>query len=77
MRTFTHLPVNEIEGRINELLERYDLKNVADAKPESLPLGVKQRLQLAVAVLHRPRCSFSTSQPRVSIRSPATRSGAR
>ena len=49
-----HLPANEIEGRINELLERYDLKNVADAKPESLPLGVKQRLQLAVAVLHRP-----------------------
>ena len=27
---------------------------VADAKPESLPLGVKQRLQLAVAVIHRP-----------------------
>ena len=36
------------------MLERYDLKDVADAKPESLPLGVKQRLQLAVAVLHRP-----------------------
>ena len=34
--------------------ERYDLKQVADAKPESLPLGIKQRLQLAVAVLHRP-----------------------
>jgi ribosome-dependent ATPase len=49
-----HLPPNEIEGRISELLERYDLKEVADAKPESLPLGVKQRLQLAVAVLHRP-----------------------
>jgi ribosome-dependent ATPase len=49
-----HLPSNDIEGRINELLERYDLKAVADAKPESLPLGVKQRLQLAVAVLHRP-----------------------
>ena len=49
-----HLPANEIKGRIEELLERYDLKNVADAKPESLPLGVKQRLQLAVAVLHRP-----------------------
>ena len=49
-----HLLPNEIEGRINELLERYDLKAVADAKPESLPLGVKQRLQLAVAVLHRP-----------------------
>jgi len=50
-----HLPSNEIKGRINELLERYDLKSVTDAKPESLPLGVKQRLQLAVAVLHRPR----------------------
>ena len=49
-----HLPANEVAPRINELLERYDLKSVADAKPESLPLGVKQRLQLAVAVLHRP-----------------------
>src|SRR5262249_52119007 len=49
-----HLPANEIAGRIKELLERYDLKGVADAKPESLPFGVKQRLQLAVAVLHRP-----------------------
>jgi ribosome-dependent ATPase len=27
---------------------------VADAKPASLPLGMKQRLQLAVAVLHQP-----------------------
>ena len=26
----------------------------ANAKPESLPLGIKQRLQLAVAVLHEP-----------------------
>jgi ribosome-dependent ATPase len=49
-----HLPANEVEGRIKELLDRYDLKEAADAKPESLPLGVKQRLQLAVAVLHRP-----------------------
>jgi ribosome-dependent ATPase len=49
-----HLPANEVEPRLKELLERYDLKAAADAKPESLPLGVKQRLQLAVAVLHRP-----------------------
>src|SRR6201993_4188253 len=49
-----HLPPNEIEGRIAELLEKYDLKDAANTKPESLPLGVKQRLQLAVAVLHRP-----------------------
>jgi ribosome-dependent ATPase len=49
-----HLPEKEVEGRIKELLERYDLKEAAETKPESLPLGVKQRLQLAVAVLHRP-----------------------
>jgi len=49
-----HLPSDKIEGRIQELLKRYDLASVADAKPESLPLGIKQRLQLAVAVLHEP-----------------------
>ncbi|RAI39670.1 ribosome-associated ATPase/putative transporter RbbA [Rhodoplanes roseus] len=49
-----HLPPAEIAPRIRELLARYDLKEVADARPESLPLGIKQRLQLAVAVLHRP-----------------------
>ena len=41
-------------GRIEELLERYDLKSVVNARPDSLPLGIKQRLQLAVAVLHEP-----------------------
>ena len=49
-----HLPPDKVEGRIQELLQRYDLANVANAKPESLPLGIKQRLQLAVAVLHEP-----------------------
>jgi ribosome-dependent ATPase len=49
-----HLPRSEIDGRVAELLQVYDLSAVADARPESLPLGIKQRLQLAVAVLHRP-----------------------
>ncbi len=49
-----HLPPRQIEGRIEELLQRYDLKEVAAARPEGLPLGIKQRLQLAVAVLHKP-----------------------
>jgi ribosome-dependent ATPase len=49
-----HLPPGEIEGRLKELLRRYDLENVENARPESLPLGIKQRLQLAVAVLHEP-----------------------
>jgi ribosome-dependent ATPase len=49
-----HLPTNERGGRIRELLARFDLEDVEDERPETLPLGVKQRLQLAVAVLHRP-----------------------
>jgi ribosome-dependent ATPase len=49
-----HLPAGEVGGRVKELLQRYDLASVADERPESLPLGIKQRLQLAVAVLHRP-----------------------
>jgi ribosome-dependent ATPase len=49
-----HLPADKIGDRIEDLLKRYDLKSVANAKPESLPLGIKQRLQLAVAVLHEP-----------------------
>lgn len=49
-----HLPPGEIPGRIAELLTRFDLETVADERPESLPLGIRQRLQLAVAVLHSP-----------------------
>jgi len=49
-----HLPTPEIPGRIAELLTRFDLVAVADERPDSLPLGIRQRLQLAVAVLHRP-----------------------
>ena len=49
-----HLPREKIAPRLAELLERYDLKAFVNARPDSLPLGIKQRLQLAVAVLHEP-----------------------
>jgi ribosome-dependent ATPase len=49
-----HLPPEKVAGRIEDLLERYDLKSVVNSRPDSLPLGMKQRLQLAVAVLHEP-----------------------
>jgi ribosome-dependent ATPase len=49
-----HLPPEKTAGRIADLLERYDLTAVVNARPDSLPLGIKQRLQLAVAVLHEP-----------------------
>jgi ribosome-dependent ATPase len=48
------LPENRREARVREMLERFDLLGVADIRPESLPLGQRQRLQLAVAVLHQP-----------------------
>src|SRR5262249_36295707 len=38
-----HLPGNQINGRVEELLEQYHLKDVADEFPADLPLGVKQR----------------------------------
>ncbi len=49
-----HLPGSRRAARVDELLERFDLSDVAAATPASLPLGVRQRLQLAVAVLHEP-----------------------
>ncbi len=48
------LSEQQMDIRINELLARFDLGDVRHSNPNGLPLGVKQRLQLAVAVLHRP-----------------------
>jgi ribosome-dependent ATPase len=47
-------PEDEGEERVHELLERFGLVPVADTLAESLPLGIRQRLSLAVAVLHKP-----------------------
>ncbi|MDI4638517.1 MULTISPECIES: ribosome-associated ATPase/putative transporter RbbA [Halomonadaceae] len=49
-----HLPKARRGPRVAELIERFDLGAVAESTPDSLPLGVRQRLQLAVAVLHAP-----------------------
>jgi ribosome-dependent ATPase len=48
------LPSNQIEPRVAEMLAEYDLADVADQRPEDLPLGIRQRLQLAAAVIHKP-----------------------
>ena len=48
------LPVAERGKRVDEMLDRFGLRDVADSEPESLPLGIRQRLQLAVAIQHRP-----------------------
>ncbi len=48
------LPPAEGDERIAALAARFGLATVMDALPDALPLGIRQRLQLAVAVLHRP-----------------------
>lgn len=49
-----HIPDGEIPGRVAEMSERFMLSEVEDALPTTLPLGIRQRLSLAVAVIHRP-----------------------
>ncbi|MBL9084225.1 MAG: ribosome-associated ATPase/putative transporter RbbA [Planctomycetales bacterium] len=48
------LPADAIPGRVQEMMERFDLTAVADVLPGNLPLGRRQRLSLAVALIHQP-----------------------
>ena len=47
-------PAGELEARVASALARFDLDAVANALPTELPLGMRQRLQLAAACLHQP-----------------------
>lgn len=49
-----HMPESEIPARVREMLQQFGLESVPDRLPEKLPLGVRQRLSLAVAMVHRP-----------------------
>lgn len=49
-----HIPDAEIPQRVAQMSERFMLSDVEDMLPEALPLGIRQRLSLAVAVIHRP-----------------------
>lgn len=49
-----HLPANAIADRVQEMLDRFGLEADADELPERLPLGLRQRLSLAVALIHGP-----------------------
>ena len=49
-----HVPETEVAGRVEEVAERFGLGNALDALPVKLPLGIRQRLSLAVAMVHRP-----------------------
>ncbi len=44
----------ELVERVEEALARFELTDIAETLPDALPLGMRQRLQLAAACLHRP-----------------------
>ena len=48
------VPKAEIPQRVEETAARFGLDEIMEALPDSLPLGQRQRLQLAVALIHRP-----------------------
>ena len=48
------LPEDTIQPRIAEMAERFDLGAVMETLPDDLPLGIRQRLSLAVAMIHSP-----------------------
>ena len=49
-----HVPAAEIPQRVEEMVARFDLASVIDSLPDRLPLGHRQRMSLAVALIHKP-----------------------
>ena len=49
------IPESEVNQRVDEMLKRFGLVPYAGDTPQSLPLGIKQRLSLAAAVIHHPQ----------------------
>lgn len=46
---------DELKSRIEKMLQQFKLKKYENTLTEDLPLGIKQRLSLAVAVIHEPK----------------------
>jgi ABC-2 type transport system ATP-binding protein len=44
--------------RVDEMIETFELQRYLKESPDTLPLGFKQRLALACALMHRPRVLF-------------------
>ena len=54
----THLPAGETAQRSNELLERFQLADAADRLVRTFSGGMRRRLDLAAALVHRPPVLF-------------------
>lgn len=49
-----HLSSAKVGAHVAELIDRFGLREYASQYAEALPLGIRQRLSLAVAVVHEP-----------------------
>lgn len=49
------LSKHRMPERIESVLAEYELKDYSEHHPDTLPLGIRQRLQLATACLHDPK----------------------
>ncbi len=48
------LPASGIPGRVRKMADLFDLHDAMEDQTERLPLGIRQRLSLAVAAIHEP-----------------------
>jgi ribosome-dependent ATPase len=48
------LSADEVPARVDEMARTFELTRVMEDRTESLPLGIRQRLSLAVAAIHSP-----------------------
>ena len=49
-----HLPAAKAKSRIAKLVAQFGLADYLDQRTADLPLGIRQRLSLAVAIVHEP-----------------------
>ncbi|MCQ2353081.1 MAG: ribosome-associated ATPase/putative transporter RbbA [Victivallaceae bacterium] len=49
------IPDDRIAESVDKMLDRYQLRAVENVTPRSLPMGIRQRLALAAAVIHNPK----------------------
>jgi len=49
-----HIPAERAKARLTALVEQFGLEDHLDQRTSDLPLGIRQRLSLAVAIVHEP-----------------------